>query len=104
MSLKNYPMHLIAPHDACSFFSEQDAYTAEDIIYKWEFKDVEVGATQMAQFDYKRASLSTSVDMYKIGKSYIFDSYYCRRLTILRIVRVSMKECSLGVGFCDLVV
>ena len=32
----------------------------------------------MAQFDYKRATLSTSVDLYKIGKPYVFDLYYCR--------------------------
>ena len=31
----------------------------------------------MAQFDYKRASLSTSVDMYKIGKSYSCHLHYC---------------------------
>jgi len=58
-------------------FSKQDAYTTEDIIYKWEHKDVKVEATQMAQFAYKRASLSTSVNIYQIGKSNILDSH-CR--------------------------
>ncbi len=48
----------------------EDAYTTEDIIYKWKYKEVEVEATQMAQFDFCRASLSTSVNIFKIGKSY----------------------------------
>ena len=59
----------------------------------------------MAQFDYKRASLSTSVDMYKIGKSYFCYLHYCgtnaSKLTMSElVVSTSVKEYCLGVGFC----
>lgn len=86
---------------------KQDAYTTEDIIYKWKYKDVKAGATKMTQFHYKRASLSTSVDIYKIGKSYFFIFlHYCRtngtKLTMSQVgVRTSVKE---YVGFCHSVV
>ena len=83
------------------FFKNQDAYTTEDIIYKWKYKDVKVEATKMAQFDYKRASLSTSEDMYKIGKSYFCYLHYCRpkasKLMMSQLgERTSVKEYSLG--------
>lgn len=44
-----------------------DAYSTEDIIYKWKYQEVEVEAKSMAQFDYRSASLSSSFDMYKTG-------------------------------------
>ena len=55
----------------------------------------------MAQFDYKRASLSTSEDMYKIGKSYFCYLNCCRpkasKLMMSQLgERTSVKEYSLG--------
>ena len=44
-----------------------DAYSTEDIIYKWKYQEVEVEAKSMAQFDYYSASLSSSFDKYKTG-------------------------------------
>ncbi|CAH3027949.1 unnamed protein product [Porites evermanni] len=41
------------------------AYTIEDIIYKWKYNNIEVGATRTAQFDVYKGSLSSSVDIYK---------------------------------------
>lgn len=48
-----------------------DAYTTEDIIYKWKYNNIEVGATRTAQFDVYKGSLSSSVDSYKIGRVFL---------------------------------
>ena len=49
------------------FLSLLDAYSMEDIIYKWKHDVVKVETALMAQFDYRRASLSTSVESFAIG-------------------------------------
>lgn len=48
-----------------------DAYTIEDIIYKWKYNNIEVGATRTAQFDVYKGSLSSSVDSYKTGRVFL---------------------------------
>lgn len=45
-----------------------DAYTTNDIIYKWEYEKVKVETKGMAQFDFNKAFLSTSVESFSIGK------------------------------------
>ena len=60
------------PEYSCHFLKlfllfNTDAYSTEDIIYKWKYQEVEVEAKSMAQFDYCSASLSSSFDMYKTG-------------------------------------
>ena len=45
-----------------------DSYTKEDIVFKWNATDIEVGTEQMAQFEYKGAKLSSGVKVFDIGK------------------------------------
>ena len=44
-----------------------DAYSMDEIIYKWKYDVVKVETALMAQFDYRKASLSTSVESFAIG-------------------------------------
>ena len=44
-----------------------DAYSMDEIIYKWKHDVVKVETALMAQFDYRKASLSSSVESFAIG-------------------------------------
>ena len=61
--LRNIPVHFLK----LFLLFNTDAYSTEDIIYKWKYQEVEVEAKSMAQFDYCSASLSSSFEMYKTG-------------------------------------
>lgn len=49
------------------FLCVLDAYSMDEIIYKWQYDVVKVETALMAQFDYRKASLSTSVESFAIG-------------------------------------
>lgn len=37
-------------------------------MFKWNATDIDVGAKEMAQFDYKGAELSSDIDVFTIGQ------------------------------------
>ena len=43
-----------------------DAYTTDDIVYKWITEDVDVEQKRMAQFDYKGGKVSDAIDRFPL--------------------------------------
>lgn len=48
-------------------FSCSDAYSTRDIVYEWLPGEVAVGSKELAQFQYKGATLSSDFDVYSTG-------------------------------------